>query len=128
MRTTTASHGSVSGTIHSQYAHYERDPFPARAQQHQEQHPRKEPPVARLVQVTRQCKHARPLKQKLAPQARKSCNAFTGLIVSAFPLAQLVSSPIFGYMASRMGVRPVVSVTLAIMAVGYLIYALARDR
>lgn len=60
-------------------------------------------------------------------EARRNCNAFTGVIIAAFPFAQILFAPSIGHFGSRT-VRPILSLTLAIMAVGYVIYSLARGR
>lgn len=67
-------------------------------------------------------------KEELTCSERKGCNAFTGWIIAAFPFAQLIFAPGIGHFGSSKGVKPVLGLTLGVMALGYVMYSLARDR
>ena len=52
---------------------------------------------------------------------------FVGLVVSAFAVAQLVTSPLWGRFSDRHGRRPTLLVALSASAIAYVIFAFALD-
>jgi MFS family permease len=44
-------------------------------------------------------------------------NAMLGVIIAAWPLAKLISEPIFGYLADRRARKPIMLIALVILAV-----------
>ncbi len=50
----------------------------------------------------------------------------TGLIVSSFTVAQLVSAPFWGRISDRYGRRPVMLITLTASALAYLLFGFAN--
>lgn len=49
-----------------------------------------------------------------------------GLLASSFPVAQLVSSPIWGYVSDRYGRRPALLVGLGSSAIAYVVFSFAH--
>ncbi len=55
----------------------------------------------------------------------KATPAVVGLLVASFPVAQLIASPIWGYVSDRYGRRPALLVGLGSSAVAYVVFAFA---
>jgi multidrug resistance protein len=49
-----------------------------------------------------------------------------GLLAASFPVAQLVSSPVWGYVSDRYGRRPALLVGLGTSAIAYIVFAFAH--
>ncbi len=49
-----------------------------------------------------------------------------GLLAASFPVAQLVSSPVWGYVSDRSGRRPALLVGLAASAIAYIVFGFAH--
>src|SRR5436190_22508627 len=49
-----------------------------------------------------------------------------GLLAASFPVAQLVSSPVWGYVSDRFGRRPALLIGLGSSAVAYIVFGFAH--